>query len=70
MLALGTVLEFDEHRGSGAVRADDGRELYFHCTEIAGGTRTVAEGTAVVFTVVACHHGRWEAADVTPVRDI
>jgi cold shock CspA family protein len=60
----GTVATFDEHAGFGTVRADDGRELFFHCTQIADGTRTIAVGTPVRFEIVAGHGGRWEAARV------
>jgi len=67
MPATGTVVEFDEHRGLGRVRSDDGRELAFHCTHVADGSRTVAVDTPVVFTIVAGHHGQWEAADVVPI---
>jgi len=69
MPARGTVVEFDEHRGLGRVRSDDGRELAFHCTQVADGSRAVAVDTAVAFTVVAAHHGRWEAADLVPIAD-
>jgi CspA family cold shock protein len=62
----GRVVEFDDDKGYGAVEADDGRRLFFHCTAIAGGSRTIEAGTDVVFDVVAGHMGRWEAADVTP----
>jgi cold shock CspA family protein len=58
------VVAFDEHGGFGTVRADDGRELFFHCTQLVDGTRTVAVGTAVRFHVVAGHLGRGEAARV------
>jgi cold shock CspA family protein len=61
----GTVTEFDERRGLGTVRADDGRAYLFHCTQVAGGTRTIAVGTPVTFTVWP-RLGRYEAADVTP----
>ena len=67
MPATGTVVDFDEHRGSGTVRAADGTELFFHCTQIADGTRTVAVDTPVAFTVVAGHRGRYEAVDLTPI---
>lgn len=60
----GVVASFDEHRGYGTIRADDGRELFFQCTRIADGTRTVDVGAAVTFEVVAGHHGRYEAAAV------
>ncbi|MCU1376151.1 MAG: hypothetical protein JWO68_3437 [Actinomycetia bacterium] len=62
----GAVVAFDDHRGYGTVRADDGRELLFHCTAIADGTRTIAVGTPVTFDVRPGHGGRWEAAAVTP----
>jgi cold shock CspA family protein len=66
-MAAGTVATFDEHKGYGTVRdADDSRELFFHCTQIAGGTRTIAVGTDVTFDVVPGHLGRWEAIAVTP----
>ena len=64
----GTVSEFDEAKGYGTVRTEDGRELFFHCTQIADGSRTIAVGTDVTFEVVAGHMGRWEAAEITPGR--
>lgn len=63
-MAIGVVCEFDEHRGYGTVRASDGRQLFFHCTAIADGSRTVAVGVRVAFSVRAGHLGRWEAVDV------
>ena len=60
----GTVSEFDEHVGLGTVRAEDGRELPFHCTQLLDGTRTVVVGAPVRFEIVAGHLGTWEAAHV------
>ena len=60
----GTVVEFDDPRGLGVVRSDAGVEYPFHCTAIADGTRTIAVGTPVTFTVVPGHHGRYEASSV------
>ena len=60
----GSVASFDEHAGFGTVLGDDGRELFFHCTAIADGTRTIEVGTTVAFRVVAGHGGRWEAQRV------
>ncbi len=57
---------FDEHRGDGYVRADDAREFWFHCTAIADGTRTIAPGTKVRFSVRPGLPGQWEAADIRP----
>jgi len=60
----GTVAEFDEAKGYGTVRAEDGRDLFFHCTQIADGTRTIDKGAAVQFEVVPGHNGRWEATEI------
>jgi cold shock CspA family protein len=62
----GVVAEFDEPRGLGTIRADDGAELPFHCTAIADGTRTIPVGQRVGFDVVAGLVGRWEAASIAP----
>ena len=62
----GTVADFDEARGYGTVRADDGRQLFFHCTQIADGTRTIPVGLTVEFDVVPGRNGRWEASDIRP----
>lgn len=64
--ATGVVASFDDPRGLGVVRADDGAEYPFHCTAIADGTRTIDEGVAVDFEVVAGRMGRWEAAKIRP----
>ena len=60
----GTVTAFDEAKGYGMVTGDDGVERFFHCTQIADGTRTIAVGTGVTFAVVPGRLGRWEAADL------
>jgi CspA family cold shock protein len=64
--AEGSVATFDEERGLGTVVTEDGRFLPFHCTAIADGSRTIAVGTRVAFSVVAGHLGRWEAAGLGP----
>lgn len=60
----GTVVAFDEHAGFGTLRAADGRELFFHCTQLVDGTRRIEVDAVVRFEVVAGHLGRWEAARV------
>ena len=65
---IGVVAEFDEPRGLGVVRDDDGTTLPFHCTALADGTRTSSVGTRVVFSVAAGHGGRYEARAVTTLR--
>lgn len=62
----GTVAEFDEHVGLGTVTTPTGERYGFHCTQIAGGSRTIPVGSEVTFVVVPGRDGRWEAADVRP----
>ncbi|MGH9067245.1 MAG: hypothetical protein ACRD0J_07130 [Acidimicrobiales bacterium] len=66
-IVKGEVAAFDEERGLGTVRADDGAESPFHCTAIAGGTRSIAVGTRVVWAIAAGSGGRWWATCITPV---
>jgi CspA family cold shock protein len=67
-LKRGTVTEFDDPVGIGTVTAEGegGQSYFFHCTQIADGTRTIATGTQVAFKVVAGRMGRWEAVAITP----
>jgi cold shock CspA family protein len=62
----GTVTAFDEAVGLGTVSTRDGRELGFHCTQIADGSRVIDTGVAVVFEVIAGRHGSWEAGHLRP----
>jgi len=65
-MVSGTVIEFDDDKGWGTVRAEDGTEHFFHCTAIADGTRTIDLATDVTFDVVAGRLGRWEATAIRP----
>ena len=58
----GVIASFDDPRGLGVIRSEDGRSFPFHCTAIADGTRTIGEGRTVSFVVVAGHLGQWEAS--------
>ena len=62
----GTVASFDAARGIGKIAGRDGLTYPFHCTVIADGSRTIADGAEVEFDVVPGHLGRWEAAAVRP----
>jgi cold shock CspA family protein len=66
-MRVGVVAVFDADAGFGTVRDDDGKEHFFHCTRIADGTRTIAEGIRVAFILEPGHRGRWEATRVLPV---
>lgn len=60
-LRRGRIDEFDERRGIGAVVLDDGARLFFHCTAIADGSRSIDEGVAVICDVRPGLVGRFEA---------
>lgn len=62
----GTVVDFDEQRGTGTLAEPSGAIHFFHCTAITDGTRRIEVGAPVTFEVVAGHLGRWEAACVQP----
>lgn len=64
-LRHGTVTTFDESSATGTVTDDTGTQFPFHCIEIADGSRTIAPGTPVEFTVLA-KFGRYEAAQIRP----
>lgn len=66
-MTRGAVVEFDGAKGYGTVEdGDTGARYFFHCTQIADGTRTIETGAAVEFDVVAGRMGRWEAAALRP----
>lgn len=60
----GVVEEWDDPRGVGIVRADDGRVLDLQCTHIADGSRTTSVGTRVTTVATPGHHGHWQATQV------
>ncbi|HEU5152931.1 MAG TPA: hypothetical protein VFU19_20735 [Iamia sp.] len=66
MSETGVVEEWDDPRGVGRIRADDGRLLDLQCTHLADGSRTTAVGTRVTFATAPGHHGRWQALNVIP----
>jgi cold shock CspA family protein len=61
----GVVATFDEHVGLGAIALDDGREVAFHATQLADGSRRVEVGVRVTARVVRWHRGELEATMVT-----
>lgn len=67
--STGTVESFDAHAGLGVVRADDGAAWPFHCVSIADGSRNIAPGTKVRFTV-RFHVARDEAFDIAPASHL
>ncbi len=67
---IGDVVEFDEPVGMGVVEYGPGRKLDFHCTAITDGSRSIAIGTVVAFTVTTGHLGRLEAQSVRPLPGV
>jgi cold shock CspA family protein len=57
----GEVVAFDQDVGLGEVSSEDGRRYRFHCTEIAGGSRTITVGSRVAFGLKPGRNGQWEA---------
>jgi cold shock CspA family protein len=59
----GIVTEFDDVAGLGWLIDDDGNRRFFHCTQIADGTRTIDVNTAVRFDLLP-YLGRYEATAI------
>ena len=64
----GRVADYDDHKGYGFVETADGSRLFFHCTAIADGSRTIPAGVDVEFEPVTDPRGKPEAAAVRVVE--
>ena len=60
----GVVEAFDAVVGLGSIRCGPEILIGFHCIAIADGSRTIAVGTPVAFTVITGHNGNVQAASV------
>ena len=72
MQCIGTVLFFDRLKGFGFLEAADGRDLFFHHSEIVmpgpAGARKVSKGEQVTYEVgLNKNRGNAIAVQVTPV---
>ena len=63
----GRVASFDPGRGLGTVAEDGGASYGFHATAIADGSRRIAVGAEVTFTVAPGHGGLYEARSLVTV---
>jgi cold shock CspA family protein len=61
---FGVVASFDATLAFGEITGDRGQTYFFHCTQIANGSRRIEVGARVTFRVMAGRLGRWEAAEV------
>lgn len=62
----GIVVDFDDVRGDGTLRAGD-EFFYFHCVAIADGTRTIPVGRMARGQRCVGHLGRDEVTAVTAI---
>lgn len=63
----GVVSVFDAARGDGYIVDETGETVYFHCIEIADGSRSIEVGARVRATRRVGLRGRDEAGQVTRV---
>ncbi|MGH9178445.1 MAG: cold shock domain-containing protein [Acidimicrobiales bacterium] len=66
MASRGRVAEYDDHKGYGYLATEDGDHVFFHCTAIADGTRTIPVGIDVDYDPVTDPRGKPEAANIRP----
>jgi cold shock CspA family protein len=65
----GRIESFDDARGDGTVRSDGGERFYFHCVEIADGSRTIDVGARITARRGVGHLGHDEAFTIEERRD-
>ena len=58
---------YDSGAGHGTLR-DGSRRWWFHCTAIADGSREIADGAEVRFSVRPGRRGLWEAACIEAIE--
>ena len=63
-MPTGRVAAYDDAAGVGEVEADDGTRYFFHCTQIADGTRTIDVDAPVAFDLAPGHRGQYEARSI------
>lgn len=61
----GTVESFDDARGIGVLRGDRDDQFFFHCVEIADGTRAIDVGVVVRALRCVGRLGHDEATAIT-----
>lgn len=66
----GVVTDFDAQRGDGTFQSDEGERLYFHCVEIADGSRSIDVGARVVAQRGVGHLGHDEARQLRASAEV
>ncbi|HVB71162.1 MAG TPA: hypothetical protein VND83_06640 [Acidimicrobiales bacterium] len=65
----GRVASFDEQRGDGEFVTDNGERFYFHCLDIADGSRSIRVGVRADAERAVGHRGRDDAVNVVAVSE-
>jgi hypothetical protein len=63
----GVIVDFDVQRGDGHLRSADGHQYYFHCVNIADGTRLIRVGASARARRGVGRLGHDEVVDVREV---
>jgi hypothetical protein len=66
-MIMGMIHSFDEHRGDGVLRGDDGQLFYFHCVNIEDGSRRIPVGVRATGERIVGRLGRDELAHVKAI---
>ncbi|MGA2124243.1 MAG: hypothetical protein ABSG58_07445 [Acidimicrobiales bacterium] len=66
-MIAGVIESFDERRGDGVLRSDEGQLFYFHCVAIADGTRSIPVGVRAAGERSVGRLGRDEVANVAAI---
>lgn len=67
MIVKGRVVAFDEPRGDGRIGVDSGENFYFHCVNIADGSRSIEVGQMVTAERGVGHLGHDEVVAIEKV---
>lgn len=65
-MLTGVISVFDELRGDGEFTTD-GKRFYFHCVNIADGTRSIGVGISANARRIVGHLGHDEVTDVRAI---
>ncbi len=66
---LGKVKRFNKVKGFGFITADDGRDVFFHYSQlIMDGYKTISEGAPVEFELVEGDRGL-QAHNITEIKE-
>ncbi len=69
MRVVGVIESFDDRRGDGVLRSDEGERFYFHCVSITDGTRHIEIGVRAHGERRVGQVGRDEVSEVSEIKD-